>query len=61
MEKHFVSMKLTPGTPKIELKAGQVIDVFMIGSNDQKLPVPMTVLKVYENGDFDGEVVWEEA
>ena len=52
----FVPMKLVPGTEVIPLRIGQTVEVLL---NDLK--VPMTVVRIYENGDFDGEVKWEEA
>ena len=56
MKIDFVPMKLVPGTEVIPLRIGQTVEVFLDG-----LKVPMMVVRVYENGDFDGEVEWEEA
>ena len=53
-----VPMKLVPGEGIIPFELGQVIKVY---SEDMDMEVPMTVVRVYENGDFDGEVKWEEA
>jgi hypothetical protein len=53
-------MKLVPGESPINLRIGQVIPVFLKCDRDS-IEVPMTVLKTYENGDFDGEVIWGEA
>ena len=57
----FVPMKLVPGSEVIPMKIGQVIEVFLETPGNNDLKVPMTVIKTYENGDFDGEVEWEEA
>ncbi len=52
----FVPMKLIPGTKPIPIKIGQTIEVFLDG-----MKVPMTVMRIYDNGDFDGKVEWGEA
>jgi hypothetical protein len=59
MKKHFVPMKLQKDTDPIPLDIGQTIMVHLEGEIEDMV-VPMTVLKVYDNGDFDGEVVWGE-
>lgn len=59
--RHFVPMKLIPGESVIDFRVGQVIDVVTEGEGGQEISVPMTVLNVYNNGDFDGEVIWCEA
>jgi len=60
MIRHFVPMKLVPGESIIDFKIGQVIYVIAGGNEGQEMSVPMTVLRIYDNGDFDGEVIWAE-
>ena len=57
--KHFVQMKLEKDTDSIPLVIGQTLMVHLEGSIED-IVVPMTVLKIYENGNFDGEVIWGE-
>ena len=52
----YVPMKLIPGTERIPIKIGQTVEVFLDG-----MKVPMTVVRIYDNGDFDGKVEWGEA
>ena len=54
----YVPMKLVPGEKIIPFELGQVIKVYC---ENMEMEVPMKVIRVYENGDFDGEVGWEEA
>ena len=58
--KHFVPMKLQKDTDIIPLVIGQTLMVHMEGDVED-IVVPMEILKIYENGDFDGEVVWGES
>lgn len=58
--RHFVPMKLVPNTRPIDLKIGEVVSV-ILECDEGEIEVPMTVVKLYENGDFDGEVIWGEA
>jgi len=60
MRRDFVPMKLVPGEKILNFRIGQVIDVVLEGLDKQEISVPMTVLKIYDNGDFDGEVIWAE-
>lgn len=60
MKRHFVPMKLQEGMDLIPLIVGQTVMVHSEGDTEDMV-VPMTILKIYDNGDFDGEVVWEEA
>ena len=73
--KDFVPMKLVPGEKVISFELGQIIPVFIeragnklkvrVNPDDSfeedEMKVMMKVVKVYLNGDFDGEVDWEEA
>jgi len=58
--KHLVPMKLQKDTDIIPLVIGQTLMVHMEGDVED-IVVPMEVLKIYENGDFDGEVIWGES
>lgn len=71
MTKDFVPMKLVPGERIIPLELGQMVPVFIEGAGkvrmnpdddpgDNEMKVMMKVIKTYPNGDFDGEVDWEE-
>ncbi len=59
--RHFVQMKRIPGQLPVEVKTGEIIEVVTEGPDGQRMVVPMTVLAIYDNGDFDGEVVYAEA
>lgn len=58
--KHFVPMKLQENTDPIPLFIGQTLMVHLEGDVED-IVVPMKVLEVYPNGNFDGEVVWGES
>ena len=58
--KHLVPMKLQKDTDIIPLFIGQTLMVHMEGDVED-IVVPMEVLKIYANGDFDGEVIWGES
>ena len=53
-----VPMKLVPGEKIIPFEIGQEI---MVCFEDMNEKVAMEVVKIYSNGDFDGEVEWWEA
>ena len=73
--KDFVPMKLLPGEEIIPFELGQMVPVFFERVGDRlrvrmnpdsnfeedEIKVMMKVIKIYSNGDFDGEVNWEEA
>ncbi len=73
--KDFVPMKLVPGENIIPFELGQMIPVFIeragdklkvrVNPNDSfeedEMKVMMKIIKIYPNGNFDGEVNWEEA
>lgn len=52
----YVPMKLIPGSEPISMEIGETVEVFLDG-----MKVPMTVVRIYDNGDFDGKVEWGEA
>jgi len=58
--KHFVPMKHIPGIDQVNVRVGQIIPVFL-ECECGEIEVPMTVIKTYVNGDFDGEVIWGES
>lgn len=53
-----VGMKLIDKSTPIDLQIGQVINVFC---EEMEAEVPMTVIRLYEDGSFDGEVIWGDA
>jgi len=53
----YVEMKLEKGSEKISLILGQEVIVYY---GDMGAGMPMRVVRVYPDGDFDGEVRWEE-
>lgn len=53
----FVSMKLIIGEKIIPFELGQIIKVYC---ENIAFEVSMKIIKIYENGNFDGEVIWEE-
>lgn len=53
-----VPMKLIPGEEIIPFELGQQI---MVCLDDMGEKIPMRVVRIYPNGNFDGEVDWEEA
>jgi len=53
-----VKMKLVDKTIPINLQVGQTINVFC---EEIEGEVKMTVIRLYKDGSFDGEVIWEEA
>ena len=58
----IIKMKLHKGVEPIELRVGQIIEVEMVNEQTlESMDVPMTVIKLYGDGDFDGRVVWGEA
>ena len=44
-----------------EVRPGQFLDVMARNSNGQEMMVPITVLVIYPNRDYVGEVVWTMA
>jgi len=54
----FVPMKLLPGEKIIPVRVGQILSV----ENESfgRIKLPMKVIRIYSNGDFDGEVEWNE-
>ena len=55
----FVPMRLLPGEKIIPVRVGQVLSV----ENESfgRIKLPMKVIKTYSNGDFDGEVEWNDS
>ena len=60
MVRDFVPMKLVPGEEMVYFELGQMIPVFLEGEGDE-MRVMMRVVEIYDNGDFDGEVIWGES
>lgn len=53
---------LCEGAESVELKVGQIIMVEMENQNTfETMEIPMTIIRLYEDGSFDGKIIWEEA